>query len=117
MKVIDEKKEQIAGVEYYDSEGESKESAQSEEKLVKFNGKLIESDLKSIGIDWILRLWIAQLLENCLDQNPDQMEVRFYKRGYNGFDVICNGDGIPDTELPYICRCMEFRERNEIYKS
>ena len=43
--------------------------------------------------------------------------MRFFRKGYNGFDVICNGDGIPDSELPYICRCMEFRERNEIYKS
>ena len=68
MKVLNEKKEQIAGVIYDDSEGEAKEAPQEKGK---FSGKLIESDLKSIGIDWILRLWIAQLLENCLDQNPD----------------------------------------------
>lgn len=59
MKVLNEKKEQIAGVVYEDSEPESKESGTIEEKPVKFNGKLIESDLKSIGIDWILKLWIA----------------------------------------------------------
>lgn len=30
---------------------------------------------------------------------------------------MCDGEGIPDTELPFICHCMEQRERNELYKS
>jgi|OM-RGC.v1.033963289 DNA mismatch repair enzyme (predicted ATPase) len=38
-------------------------------------------------------------------------------KGYNGFDVIHDGEGIPDCELPVICTCMEHRERNELYKT
>jgi DNA mismatch repair ATPase MutL len=32
-------------------------------------------------------------------------------------DIIYNGEGIKDAELPYICKTMEARERNEIYKT
>lgn len=68
---------------------------------------MIESDLKNIGIENMLRLWISQLVENCHDQYADNIEVRFYRKGLNGFDIICDGEGIPDGELPYICNCME----------
>jgi DNA mismatch repair protein PMS2 len=56
-------------------------------------------------------------MENALDSGADSVEFRFYRKGLNGFDVIYNGMGISDTELPLICGCMELRERNEIYKT
>lgn len=37
--------------------------------------------------------------------------------GLNGFDIIHDGEGIPDGELPNVCKSMEMRERNEIYKT
>ena len=80
-------------------------------------GKLIESDLKNIAIEGMLRLWISQLIENMRDEKAERIEVRWYRRGLNGFDIIGNGTGIRDSELPHICQCMEHRERNEMYKS
>ena len=69
-----------------------------------------------MSIDFLMRVWVAQLVENAMDCNPEQIEVRFYNRGIVGFDVVDDGDGIPDKELPHICKCLEARKRNEIYK-
>jgi DNA mismatch repair ATPase MutL len=55
-------------------------------------------------------------LEEALDAKAKNIEVRMYRKGLNGFDIIHDGEGYPDTELPYLCKTMEFRERNEIYK-
>ena len=56
-------------------------------------------------------------MENALDSNAENIEIRFYRKGLNGFDIIYDGDGISDAELPLICKCMPMRERNEIYKT
>lgn len=56
-------------------------------------------------------------MENALDEKATQIEVRFYRKGLNGFDIIYNGIGISDNELPDICKCFELRKRNELYKT
>jgi DNA mismatch repair ATPase MutL len=56
-------------------------------------------------------------MENALDADAENIEIRFFRKGLNGFDFIYDGEGISDQELPLICKCMEMRERNEIYKS
>ena len=65
----------------------------------------------------LLRVWIAQILENALEGGANNIEVKFYRKAINGFDIIYDGDGISDSEIPNICNCMELRERNEIYKT
>lgn len=62
--------------------------------------KLIESDVKNIGIDTLLKLWIAQFMENALDADAENIEIRFFRKGLNGFDFIYDGEGISDQELP-----------------
>ena len=56
-------------------------------------------------------------MENALEEKATRIEFRFYRKGLNGFDVIYNGLGISDTELPDICKCFELRKRNELYKT
>ena len=46
-------------------------------------------------------------MENALDEEADHIEIRFYRKGLNGFDFIYNGTGISDNELPKICEVME----------
>ncbi len=53
--------------------------------------KLIESDIKSISIEILLRVWIAQNLEDAMEAEANNIEVRFYRKCINGFDVIFNG--------------------------
>ena len=79
---------------------------------------LFESDVRGITIENLFCVWIAQLMENAVvDQNAQNIEVRFYRQGLNGFDFIYDGDGISDQALQKsLCVCMADREKNEIYK-
>ena len=52
-----------------------------------------------------------------MEADAQTIEVIFYQKARQGFDVIHNGEGIPDSELPLICRCMDARKRNDLYKS
>ncbi len=56
-------------------------------------------------------------MENALEAKSENIQIRFYKKGALGFDIIWDGEGIPDSELPLLCKCMEYRERNELYKT
>lgn len=79
--------------------------------------KFIDSDIKSINLVRLLRTWMSQLIDNSLSGNPTYIEVRFYDKGSNGFDIVDNGTGYTQSELSVICKCLERRERNEIYKT
>ena len=87
---------------------------------IQFQGKnvakFIDSDLKSINLDNLLRVWLSQLIDNALSGKPTYIEVRFYGKGANGFDLVDNGSGYTQNELGIICKCLPRRERNEIYK-
>lgn len=76
----------------------------------------MDSDLKSINLDNLLRVWLSQLIDNALSGKPTYIEVRFYGKGANGFDLVDNGSGYTQTELAVLCKCLQKRERNEIYK-
>ena len=78
---------------------------------------LIRSDVKNIELDYILKLWIAQFMEEAVFASAKNIEVWFYRKGLNGFDIIYDNEGVPDDELPNICCCLEFRQRNELYKN
>ena len=78
--------------------------------------KFIDSDVKSINLDVLLKVWISQLIDNAITGNPTYIEVRFYAKGALGFDIVDNGSGYTQSELAVICKCMAKRERNEIYK-
>ena len=47
---------------------------------------------------------------------PTCIEVRFYGKGADGFDLVDNGSGYTQNDLSVICKCLSKRERNEIYK-
>ena len=55
--------------------------------------KFIDSDIKSINLVRLLRTWMSQLIDNSLSSNPTYIEVRFYDKGCNGFDIVDNGRG------------------------
>ena len=42
-------------------------------------------------------------MENALEAGAKEIEIVFYQKARKGFDVIHNGEGIPDSELPLIC--------------
>ena len=79
--------------------------------------KFFDSDLKSINLVNLLRVWMSQLIDNALTGKPTYIEVRFYGKGSSGFDLVDNGSGYTQAELSVICRCMPKRERNELYKN
>ena len=56
-------------------------------------------------------------MENAIEAESQNIFVTFYRRGCDGLDFEWDGRGIPDKELPHICKCLELRERNEMYKS
>ena len=78
--------------------------------------KFIDSDLPSINLDNLLRVWLSQLIDNAMQGKPTYVEVRLYAKGANGFDVVDNGCGFTQSQLAILCKCMPTRERNEIYK-
>ena len=39
-------------------------------------------------------------MENALDADAENIEIRFFRKGLNGFDFIYDGEGISDQELP-----------------
>ena len=42
--------------------------------------KLIESDLKNIALEVLLKIWIAQLMENALEAKSENIQIRFYSQ-------------------------------------
>lgn len=78
--------------------------------------RFFDSDLKSINLNDLLRVWLSQLIDNSLSGKPTYIEVRFYSRGANGFDLVDNGAGFTQNELSVICKVLPKRERNDIYK-
>ena len=55
--------------------------------------KLLDSDLRSINLDNLLRVWLSQLIDNAMSGKPTYIEVRFYGKGADGFDLVDNGSG------------------------
>lgn len=70
------------------------------------SNRFIESDVKTINLDNLLRMWLSQLIDNSLDGNPTYVEVRLYNKSINGFDVLDNGNGYTQTELSLITKCL-----------
>jgi K+-sensing histidine kinase KdpD len=75
----------------------------SEKDLVGFKGnnvaKFMDSDLRSINLDQLLRVWLSQLIDNALSCSPTYVEIRLYGKGSLGFDVADNGRGYTKQEL------------------
>ncbi|CDW74833.1 mismatch repair endonuclease pms2-like [Stylonychia lemnae] len=89
------------------------------QELVRNANQLIQiSDIKVHDIYALLRIWIGQLLENSLERSANNIEIRLYDGGKNGFDVIDDGVGIEEEDFTddYV-KCMPYRQRNEIYKT
>jgi len=61
--------------------------------------RFIDSDVKSINLDNLMRMWLSQLIDNSLDGDPTYIEVRLYMKGVGGFDVLDNGRGYTQSEL------------------
>lgn len=87
------------------------------EQIRQFYDELYPSDIPIENLDQQLRIWIAQFLENSLEMNAKQIEVRFFNSGADGFDVIDDGDGIREEDFELLPECLDERMRNEIYKS
>ena len=68
--------------------------------------RFIESDLQSISLDLLLRVWISQLLDLALDGEPTNIELTFHQFGQYGFSVVDNGNGISQQDLQVICKCL-----------
>ena len=79
--------------------------------------RFLDSDLRSINLDNLLRVWLSQLIDNAMQGKPSYVEVRMYNKGANGFDIVDNGSGYTQSNLATICKCFPQRERNEIYKT
>jgi DNA mismatch repair ATPase MutL len=54
-----------------------------------------------------------------LERGARYIEVHLYEKGIQGFDIVDDGHGIPEREFDdkNYARCMENRQRNEIYKT
>ena len=59
------------------------------------------------------------MLENALERGARYIDIHLYEKGIQGFDVVDDGEGIPEREFDdkNYARCMESRQRNEIYKT
>ena len=55
--------------------------------------RFLDSDLRSINLDNLLRVWLSQLIDNAMQGKPSYVEVRMYNKGANGFDIVDNGSG------------------------
>lgn len=77
----------------------------------------MDSDLKTINLNNLLRVWLSQLIDNAMTGDPTYIELRLYGKGADGFDVIDNGPGYTQSELQEICKILPQRQRNEIYKT
>jgi DNA mismatch repair protein PMS2 len=86
------------------------------EQIRQFYDELYPSDISIENLDQQLRIWIAQFLENSLENNAKQIEVRLFNFGSEGFDVIDDGDGIREEDFETLPECLDERARNEIYK-
>ena len=77
------------------------------------------SDIRVTDLDSLLRIWVSQMLENALERWAKYIEVHLHEKGVQGFDVVDDGDGIPEREFDdkNYARSMENRQRNEIYKT
>jgi DNA mismatch repair ATPase MutL len=77
------------------------------------------SDIRVTDLDSLLRIWISQMLENSLERWAKYIEIHLFEKGILGFDVVDDGDGIPEKEFEdkNYARSMENRQRNEIYKT
>ncbi len=61
---------------------------------------------------------MSQLIENALEWKAQYIEVHLYEKGIQGFDLIDDGEGIPEREFDNeYAKCMPNRQRNEIYKT
>lgn len=57
-------------------------------------------------------------MENAIyERKAKTVEVRFLRNGAEGFDVIDDGLGIKEEDMPNFCRTLPNRERNDMYKS
>ena len=80
-------------------------------------GELFTSDIQMDDLDRQLAIWVTQLLENAIESNATNIEVRFLKMGAEGFDVIDNGAGVHETDFPALAKTLPNRESNSMYKS
>ena len=87
------------------------------EPIRRFYDELYPSDIIIECLDQQLRMWIAQFLENSLESNAKQIEIRLFNNGAEGFDMIDDGDGLSDQDLVSLPECLDERLKNEMYKT
>lgn len=90
---------------------------QYSEAVLDYFSDLFTSDIRIEDLDNQLRVWVTQFLENSFESKAKQVEVRFIKMGSDGFDVIDNGDGIPESDFLTLAKTLPNREKNDMYKT
>jgi DNA mismatch repair ATPase MutL len=78
---------------------------------------LFTSDIRIEDLDNQLRIWVSQFVENSFESKATSVEVRFLKMGSDGFDVIDNGEGIPESDFLTLAKTLPNREKNDMYKT
>jgi DNA mismatch repair ATPase MutL len=49
----------------------------------------------------------VQLVENAVyERKATKIEIRFLKMAAEGFDIIDDGQGIPETEMANLCKTL-----------
>ena len=102
--------------------GEGEEQAEEGPKgkdlsVINYYKQLFNSDIELPPcLDYQLRIWLGQLVENSVDMHPKKIEVRLVQKGSMGFDIIDDGLGIPESEFENLCRCYVERHENQRYK-
>ena len=65
-----------------------------------------------------LKSAVKELVENSLDAESDQIEVKFFNFGLGGFEVTDNGKGIRQEDFKIVCKrgtTSKISEFNDIY--
>jgi Histidine kinase-, DNA gyrase B-, and HSP90-like ATPase len=77
--------------------------------MMEYFQSLYTSDIPMGDLDSQLKIWTCQLLENALEAKATKIEVRFLKMGTEGFDVIDDGRGIPESDFALLCKTLPNR--------
>ena len=87
------------------------------EAVLDYFGELFTSDIRIEDLDNQLRIWVTQFIENAFESKAKDVEVRFIKMGSDGFDVIDDGEGIPESDFATLAKTLPNREKNDMYKT
>lgn len=66
-----------------------------------------------------LKSAVKELVENSLDANSTQIDVKFFSSGLLGFEVIDNGKGIKEMDFENVClrgTTSKIQDFEDIYK-